>query len=200
MLRTFRGAVGRGIRAIGIRFAYTLSARNRVDGVWVGACSGRFDQRALLARATDALRLIANVDPRQYAKIQRHLKRILVMPLPGRLAQYVHTWRQCQVDDSFVMNPETTTEEIASTIVHEATHARIAQCGIDYRLQKQRHEHICLEQERGFIAHLTDGSRVLERIEHLRSKEAEFFEQSDARTRRASEAALAELGMPKWLI
>ena len=166
----------------------------------MGAFSGKFDEKSLVDRATAALHLIAEADARRYTRIRRHLRRILIGAFPGRLAQYAHKWRLCQLDDSFVKDPETTINEIASTIIHEATHARIAQRGLAYHLDRQRHEHICLEEERAFVSRLPESGRVLARIEHLRSKEPMFWEQTDARTRTASEKALVELGLPKWLI
>jgi hypothetical protein len=196
----FRALAGRTVHSLLLRFVYVFSTHRRIEGIWVGAFSGKFEEQALLDRVSAALYLMAETDPRRYQKVRRYLGRVLIGALPGRLAHYVHKWRLCQLDDSFVMDLATTGGEIASTIIHEATHARIRQRGIRYQVDRRREEHICLGEERVFLSSLPDSARAVERLEHLRSKDTLFWEQSGDRTRAASAKALADLGLPQWLI
>lgn|SRR2546425_1041517 len=188
------------VHSLTTRFAYALSARGRVGRLVIRAFSGRFEQDTIAARVAAAIELIAAVDVRRYTKVQRLLKSVFVLRLPGRLAQYVHNSRQCQIDDGFVMDPSTTTEEIASVLVHEATHARLQSWGIPYEFSRQRQEHICLNEEAAFVSRLSNSANVLARVERLRSKESEFWDRTEERTLNASKAALQDLGLPRWFV
>jgi hypothetical protein len=189
------------VHSVTIRLAYALAASARVDGLWVGVFSGAFDQRAALDRVRNALHLIAELDPRRYAKVRRLLRRVFVVRLPGRLAQYVHSLRQCQLDDRFVMAPRTPISEIAAAIIHEATHARLQHWGVPYEADRKRQEHICLREELAFASRLPDPSPVTERVEQLLARDPAFWDSSDTRVLTASETALRhELRLPSWLV
>jgi hypothetical protein len=65
----------------------------------------------------------------------------------------------------FVLLETTTLEEIASTIVHEATHARLERWGISYdEKQRSRVEAICLRRELNVAASLPHSEPLREQI------------------------------------
>jgi uncharacterized protein YjaZ len=110
------------------------------------------------------------------------------------------------LDERYVADPATTVEEIASTIVHEATHARLERYGIEYEEQRRaRIEAICFRRERAFAARFTDGAELQERIaRYLEWYQANPEQFSDTRFQENRMAggidALRYLGTPDWLI
>ena len=65
---------------------------------------------------------------------------------------------------TFTVNPAHTLPEIASSIVHEATHARVAQmCGILPPEAHAREERLCRRAELEFGLALPDGDIVVQR-------------------------------------
>jgi hypothetical protein len=107
----------------------------------------------VLERLTRALDLIA-----AYA-----LAGLVVRRFPCRGA-YFPQERKCLVELTFTVNPRHTLAEIASSLVHEATHARIASmCGSLPQEQRAREERLCREAELEFGLALPDGAGVVER-------------------------------------
>jgi hypothetical protein len=80
---------------------------------------------AVLRRVEDALRLIKTFDPLRYKRIGRDLERVWVLVLPGDLGNFDASIKTCKLDTRFILADTSSPEVIASTIVHEATHARL---------------------------------------------------------------------------
>jgi hypothetical protein len=65
---------------------------------------------------------------------------------------------------TFAVNPRHALAEIAASIVHEATHARVAhRCGALPLEQRPREERLCRQAELEFGLALPDGAVVVER-------------------------------------
>jgi hypothetical protein len=191
----------RGLRAVLQRLVYATATSVRIDGLWIGSFTAGVDQRAALKRACEALSLIATIDPRRYKRVCRLLKRILVAPLPGRLGQYDVSLSQCSLDDRFVASSSTDVSEIAATIIHEATHARLARWGIPYEPARRRSEHICLEEELAFASRLNDPGPIKRRVEQLLARDSVFWDDTDSRMLTESERVLrTELELPNWVV
>jgi hypothetical protein len=103
------------------RMALWLSTSRKVDGLWVGSMESK--PQPGLRRVEEALRLIKDHDPLHYSRITSNLERIWVDLLPNALASYVSRLNACKLDERFVLLETTTLQQIASCIVHEATHA-----------------------------------------------------------------------------
>jgi hypothetical protein len=89
----------------------------------------------------------------------------VVLLLPNARSCYYGSLRACLVDVRFVLLETTTLEEIASTIVHEATHARLERWGISYdEKQRSRVEAICLRRELNVAASLPHSEPLREQI------------------------------------
>jgi len=152
-----------------------------------------------------ALALIKQHSPPDHARIVRELDRIWVNLVIHGVAEYVHSLKACVLDERFLADPVTTTEKVASTIVHEATHARIERYGIAYDEDRRaRIEAICFRRELAFIARLPDQDKLLEDVEKTLSWYAHSDQFSDCQLMAKYESggieALVYLGMPKWLI
>jgi hypothetical protein len=71
----------------------------------------------------------------------------------------------CVLDERYVLSETTTLEQIALTIIHEATHARLERCGIDYDEKlRQRIEAVCLRREFAFVAKLPNGAKLRDEL------------------------------------
>ncbi|HKS63154.1 MAG TPA: hypothetical protein VJT13_15740 [Xanthobacteraceae bacterium] len=135
-----------------------------VDGLWVGG-SSRYgdDTEPGLRRIEQALGLIKSHDPVRYRRLLRDVKRIWVGLTFSGYAEYEHALLACKLDERIVADETVSHEEIASAIVHEATHARLTNCGIGYdEPVRHRVESICLRREIAFARRLPDGGAIEE--------------------------------------
>jgi hypothetical protein len=107
-----------------------LSHGSQIDGLWVGTTEDK--PRPGLRRVEDALRLIKHHSPLHYSRVIHNLERVWVRLLPTANACYHRALSACELDLRFVLRETTIPEEIASAIVHEATHSRRERWGIDY--------------------------------------------------------------------
>ena len=186
------------------RLALWLSTSRRVDGLWVGSMES--DPQPGLGRVEEAIHLIKRHDLLHYSRVIHNLERIWVHILPDAAACYQRSLKACVFDERFVLSETTTLERIATTIIHEATHAKLEHCGIRYEeTQRPRIEAICLQREIAFASKLADNDGL--RDELVRTMEwctanPEYFSSMRFRERyyRGQIKTFHYLGMPRWLI
>jgi len=181
-----------------------LSTNRDVDGLWVGSMEDEPYQG--LRRVEDALQLIKRHDPLNYLRVTHNLERIWVHLIPSAEAHYERTLNACVLDERYLLKEEMTLERIASTIVHEATHARLERWGIIYEEESRyRIESICLRRELNFLTKLPDSEHLKEEIagalewcatdrDHL--SDASFR----ARENQGQVETLRYLGAPNWVV
>jgi hypothetical protein len=118
--------------------------------------------RAKIKRALD---LVHGFDPRRLRRIQQDLR--IILAKPGGDGYYVHALRMYVADWSDVIG--STPVQVALGIIHEATHARIADAGIPYTAERRaRIEAICVKQEAAFARRLPGGEALArKRLENL---------------------------------
>lgn len=185
-------------------FLRWLGTNRDFDGLWVGTTESK--PHPALRRVEDALRLLKVQSPFHYSRVIRHLTRIWVHLVPSSDAHYDRSLNACVFDERFVLRKTTTLEEIASTIVHETTHARLEQSGVDY-LEKDRLriEAICIRRELNFLAkvpssELLRGERA-RALEWCNSQPDYFLDASLQQKWQAGEIeTLRYLNVPEWLI
>jgi hypothetical protein len=139
--------------------------RQRIRGIPVQVDNTRpdIDTAQVLKRLTEALDLIATYAPRRFRRLQHDFAGIVVRRFPCRGAFFPQE-RECLVELTFTVNPRHTLAEIAASIVHEATHARVASmCGPLPQAQRPREERLCRQAELEFGLALPDGGVVVER-------------------------------------
>ncbi|HEY0350785.1 MAG TPA: hypothetical protein VGC48_01615, partial [Gemmatimonadales bacterium] len=142
-----------------------LSERRQIRGVPVRILNTRrdIDTNQVVGRLTQALDLIARYAPRRFRRLQQDFAGIVVRRFPCRGA-FFHDTRECLVELTFTVNPRHAVAEIAASIVHEATHARVARrCGPLPMEQRPREERLCRQAELEFGLALPDGDVVVER-------------------------------------
>lgn len=141
------------------------TSTHQVRGISVRVINSRPDIEtgAVLDRLSHALDLIALYAPRRFRRMTQDLSGIVVHRFACRGAFFPQT-RECLVELTFTVNPDHTLPEIAASIVHEATHARVAaRCGMLPEALRPREERICRRAELDFGTALPGGAVVVER-------------------------------------
>ena len=117
----------------------------------------------VLRRLSATLDLIATHAPRRYRRLHQDLAGFVVQRFACRGAFFPQS-RECLVELTFTVNPQHTLAEIAASIVHEATHARVASmCGGLPQEQRAREERLCRRAELELGLVLPDGEGVVQR-------------------------------------
>jgi len=183
-----------------------LSVSKRIDGLLVGTWESDAKAEAVLSRVEGALGLIKAHDRIRYERLVRDLERVRVWLLPGVSGSYKKALRSCELDSRYVLAEKSSLEMIASTIVHEATHARLMRCGIGYETElRARVEAVCARRELGFANKLPNGNQVresAERILELCAADDGYWSNTEFEERHVegSIEALRHLGVPDWLV
>ena len=116
-------------------------------------------------RLAAALDLVATYAPRCYRRLRTDLAGFVVERFACRGAFFPMS-RECLVELTFTVNPEVSLPEIAASIVHEATHARVAHwCKSPPPEHRGREERLCRRAELDFGLALPDGDRVVQRAQ-----------------------------------
>jgi hypothetical protein len=116
-------------------------------------------------RLAAALDLVATYAPHCYRRLRTDLAGFVVERFACRGAFFPMS-RECLVELTFTVNPQVTLPEIAASIVHEATHARVAhRCGSLPPEQRPREERLCRRAELSFGLALPDGAAVVRRAQ-----------------------------------
>ncbi|HYF39020.1 MAG TPA: hypothetical protein VD930_04975 [Gemmatimonadales bacterium] len=139
--------------------------QTRIHGLRVRLENTRPDieSQRVLDRLTRALDLIAAHAPHRLRRMQHDLAGIVVRRFACRGAFFPQE-RECLVELTFTVNPRHGLAEIAASIIHEATHARIqAMCGSLRPHQRPREERLCRKAELEFGLLVPDGQIVVER-------------------------------------
>lgn len=196
----------RVIRVAFERAALLVADRRLVYGIPVAfSLTGKVDDSDDLAgRVQSALHVISTVQPRRLQQARRYLKLIWVRRYPRFRAAYSHPLGACILDTSFLRDRTFLIEQIAASIIHETTHARVERRGISYDwVTKARVERLCRQAELDFGNKLKDGAVVVARAsEHLALDNATLTGSPEADFRSSQEAAITllnELEIPSSL-
>ena len=101
----------------------------------------------VIQRLTAALDLIARYCPARYRRLRQDLSGFVVQRFACRGAFFPDT-RECLTELTFTVNPRHGLPEIAASIVHEATHARVARmCRTRPPDSHAREERLCRRAE-----------------------------------------------------
>ncbi|UVK56839.1 hypothetical protein DBIPINDM_003471 [Mesorhizobium sp. AR02] len=175
--------------------AVKASDNQTIDGLLIIGDKG-------IDKIVEALRLIRDFDPVRYKRLLGDVRQIFVTTLPASAAQWANSSRACELDERYVIREGTTPERIASSIVHEATHARLMRCGIGYEeTLRDRVERVCLRREIAFAAKLPAGTDRLEQVEATLAAMPDFSDKAmSERYIGGLRDALLYLDMPAWLV
>jgi hypothetical protein len=182
---------------------HVFSRGEYVDGLWVGVDDPK--REPVLERLRAALVLVKTYDPLRYRRLTRDLKRIWATPLHGPRACFYYRLDACVVNPRYVLAATTTPEILASTIVHEATHARLWKMGFRYQEEaRPREEAICVRRQAVFSLKLPHGKQVHDEAEQrLAALQSPTFLSNAAFAQSRDEYGIEELrrlGTPEWAI
>jgi len=185
------------------RIMLRLSTSENVDGLWVGTSDD--NPKRVLCLLREALSLIKLHDPLRYSRLTRDLERVWAQnPSHHAIAGFEYRLGACALNAQFVLAEATTLERLASTIVHEATHARLWNRGIRYdEAIRPRVEAVCVRRELAFAAKLPNGTQLLETTEQaLAWCNGDNLSNKAFERRREQQDVdeLHRLGVPNWLV
>ena len=137
------------------RSLLSLQAQNEVarfEGVIISDPRDNLSfQQTILA----ALRLVKDLDPRRFRRIQQYIKWIVNVLLPYGGAEYAYSMRTCKIDfEKSVWEPYANYAPAlcARVLIHEATHGVVNAHGIRYSKQlRSRIERLCVREEQRFL-------------------------------------------------
>lgn len=121
-----------------------------VQGLIVGSVDVD-ESAAAVRRLTEALDLIAELDPRRMRRMRQDVTGILLRPSPTYAGLSIAT-RRCLLDPQWVSASPSAT--VALVLIHEAIHARLIRAGIPFRLgtsARMRVERVCIRHELAFL-------------------------------------------------
>jgi hypothetical protein len=116
----------------------------------------------VIQRLTAALDLIARYAPARYRRLRQDFSGFVVQRFACRGAFFPDT-RACLVELTFTVNPRHGLPEIAASIVHEATHARVAAMCRTRQTERHREERLCRRAELELGLAMPDGDVVVRR-------------------------------------
>lgn len=170
---------------------FLISPKRLLDGVEVVDVAGEEPDQTL-HRLHEALEVINRADPRRYGRLRHDFRRIALMKA-GR-PQFASEIRTCLIRSGYVR--QNSAEAVATTLVHEAAHARLHRLGVGYgpRL-RGRVEEACVKEQIAF-AELLGNSEVLSQLAMtLEGSLGDPIHRYDDNI-----AALRHLGVPEWLL
>jgi hypothetical protein len=182
------------------RVAIWMSHKRRFDGLWIGIIADK-KENYLLDRVEEALKLIKQYDPLRYARILRDNKRIWISIRLSGGGEFNPISRICHLDKRYVA--KSSTQAIASVIVHEATHGYpcLLKMGYTEKL-RYRIEQICSRQELIFARRLPDSESLCKNLERKLKRDPSFWSNKEFANRRPTQelAALKAAGLSDWSI
>ena len=183
------------VRKVFVAYLRWQSPKTYHDGIVISTWDSKADHPALASKVLDALELIRRVDYRRYARLRRDVGRITLDRLQVA-GTFVPSAGGVFLDTSHVELAHVA--ELALTIVHEATHARIHRAGVkvDARV-RSRVEHVCIGAEIDLAAKL--GPKYSTLIDAAVQKRASA-NWSDAERFERRVRGLREAGLPSWFV
>jgi hypothetical protein len=120
------------------------------------------NERNAFSKIEAALELLSRYAPHHIRRIREQIKTIWIFTAKPYTAEWQGDICACVLDHEYVHSEETSAEEIATTIMHEATHARVQLAGVDYEEKlRARIERLCVKSEYWFARRLPNGSELV---------------------------------------
>src|ERR1051326_8041542 len=179
------------------RAVIEMAERRDLHGIVVAVIPSKTtDAENLFTRIDAALQLLGRAQARRLKQARRHFDVILVRRYSLYRAAYAHQLRACILDSDFVADRAVAPQQIAGSIVHETTHARLEQLGMRYDWSNRgRIERLCRRAELDFGHHLDDGAAVIARAaEHLALDDATLASSPETQRIQLGKAAERDLG------
>lgn len=188
------GVLASAVRRVALPVAFYLSDRRQIDGVVAAVLSGSIGIDEFADRSRRALALLRTHDERQLKKVQRYLRRLVLVAAGGEM--YVPEIGGYLVDARVLANRSDL--EFASAIVHESTHARLHRRGIAYTERTRRRvEAICVQEEIAFLQRIIGTEQLIGRKRN-RVQRGGWWSEKEMYERRADQ--MRAHGLPQWIL
>ena len=140
--------------------AVRSAPRDRMHGFLVSCSSVYADCTAFFTKCRRALDLIRVFDPGRFRRLRRDVR---VIALTSRGLSYYEPRMRVVFLDIDVLRREP--EYVATTLVHEAVHARLHHARVrSYSRDPGRHERLCLAQEIAFASRLPNSEGLVSEL------------------------------------
>lgn len=169
-----------------------LYPQRELDGRQVVFADFRIRKDVAMQRLTEAMSLLAQTDVRYYHQVMRRVRRIIAWGGNFSKATPPATIQLCPahlLDCSIA--------QLASVLVHEVVHLRIAALGVGDRVElRERVERRCIREQASFLRRQgADGALLAEAYEEALN--TPWW--TDDSHRKDMEISLTRAGMPRWL-
>ncbi len=181
---------------------WALSEREVIHGYPIGLSLDDEHFVPVRARLYGAFNLLAATQPRWLRRMRSYVLRIQVRRVVEANGLWQRESRQVDLDTDYLLRSQITDIAIASTLIHEFTHARIEAAGILYaNPHRIRIEQACVSEQLRFLRSLPPTPDVLALIEVQAGVRADaavhWGEEAIERRKRRMASAL---GLPKWVM
>jgi hypothetical protein len=159
----------------------------------------RSDRDAAFRKIAAALELMRRHSPRRFDWLREDADGVLVFQAAPDLAEWHRGARLIVLEESYVRDPQTSSADVASTLVHEATHAHLDRLGFRYTAKRRaRIEAVCFRRERAFARRLPEPGDLVAAAERQLARDPSYFTPEAYRQRVAAE--LVKRGVPSWMV
>ena len=115
-----------------------------------------------------------------------------------RRGEWHRDTRLVVLEETYVHHERTSARDIASTLVHESTHARLDAKGFAYSPElRERIERVCFRRQLAFARRLPEPGDLVGQAERQLQRAPDYFTREAWRQRAV--VKLIELGVPRWL-
>ena len=182
------------------RWIFRLATRQYYRGIPVGLLWQEASEQAeILSKIDAALGLIARYDPRRLDRLVHDARGILVIGTVGGIGTWTRDARLVRLREDYVLDTSTSSAHLASTLVHEGTHAWLCRLGFGYEDHRRaRIEAICYRSEIAFARRLPEGEMLVPDLEKALTLDPAYY--STKMQREQTFKDLRTLGAPQWLV
>jgi len=162
------------------------------------------DEKAAFEKVDLALSLIALYAPDKFSSFNKDVSSIYVTADMSHPGSYRRSLKLVRLRTSYVTDPETTHQDVACCLFHEAQHGRLRRWGFGYEEEiRTRIERICMTAERNFARKLPGCEELVECLEDRLETDWAPYLSNEALWRSENEAKLQSLKdfrAPGWII
>ena len=174
------------------------SERQEILGVPVVVPADQRNSDVAFARITAAFDLLHDHGSRSLDDLRRHTNGVFVWATAGARGEWHRETRLVVLEETHVNAENTSARDIASTLVHESTHARLEAKGFAYSPERRaRIEKVCFRRQLAFARRLSEpGDLVGQAERQLQRPPGDFTDQA---WRQRAVGKLISLGVARWL-
>jgi hypothetical protein len=189
----------RSLSAWIILWFFRNSERRDILGVPVVVPADRRTADAAFAKIAGAFDLLQDHGRGSLEDIRRHTNGVFLWSTAGARGEWHRDARLVVLEETHVFDEGTSARDIASTLVHESTHARLEAKGFAYLPERrERLEKVCFRRQLAFARRLSEPGDLIDQAERqLQCRPGRFTIEAG---RQRVVAKLVELGVARWLV